>query len=131
MEDPDVEPREIDGDEWVSQYGNSVRPYKGRAFKRRPANDYGLSVYFGRLAPEQIATEVDPLLRTLRGAGVRYALVGNLREAGFVVIHKPTPAHPTQHGSVKWPEVWDDDDVDEAFDSCFDEVVWWKEATHE
>jgi hypothetical protein len=126
---PSPEPRDLGADEWLSQYGNRRNLTKdGLAFKHRPPKpEFGLSVLIGMWAPEVAALLVVPRLTVFKGTGVRHAQVGSFRDAGFVVIDAPTRGNPENHGRIKWPLTWDDV-VDECFDGCFSEPVWWEES---
>ena len=115
-------PREIRDDEFVSQYGSlrkdpvfRARPRPGSPMRR------AMSVTIGRRSAAEMALFVD---RTPDPAtdGVRYATAGELRKAGFQVVHTPSRAN-RDHASVEWDNEWDDT-VAEKFNECF-------EADHE
>jgi hypothetical protein len=54
--------------------------------------------------------------------GVRYAIVGTLRAAGFTVTHTPSAAIPG-HVSVTWVDSWTAEQ-DTDFDACFGKPQW-------
>ena len=122
-------PRVIEGDEWLTQYGNRRNPIGGRPFKNRPPEPErinALSLIRGRLTVE----EATPLVRTSRsrpspGSGVRYTTAARLKQEGFVARHTGNRNNP-HHVSVTCLDethVWTDDDG-KRFDSCFEQPTW-------
>jgi hypothetical protein len=124
---PKSEP--VSDDEWLTQYGNRIRPIGGRAFKNRPPYPdqvNALSLTLGRLsvaeATEAIRTSTN---RPSPGSGVRYTTGGKLRLEGFSARHTGNNRNP-RHVSVTCLDEsreWTDDDSD-RFDACFDDPVW-------
>lgn len=114
-----VEPRAIGDDEVVSHLVSRTEGGAVRALASpRPVDQGRLSVVIGeltaadavRLAFRRPAIDTD---------GVRHARVGDLRAAGFEVIHTPTRMNP-EHASIQAVQSW----VDRSFTECFDEIVW-------
>jgi hypothetical protein len=86
-----------------------------------------MSVIYGRLDVLDAMSKIMRLVTEERAAGrqVRYARAGDLRDAGFGVVHTPSKANKL-HCSVVWPPEpnpgarvpWPDDLVD-ALQTCF------------
>lgn len=89
-EGPEVE--EIADNEWLSQYGSILAVIDGEPFKGEPGrNQEDLSLIRGRVSPDQAAESVSRRRKEAApGEGVRYVRAGNLRDAGFTVMHTPT-----------------------------------------
>jgi hypothetical protein len=121
---------DLEDDEIVTQTGHCERRsndqwYRGRfSFRRALRADLGekyMSVIRGRLTP----AEAVPLVARGDRAGfadaVRYASIGELRQAGFTVEPKENHLIPG-HLGVFLDREWTPADSD-AFDRCFSEIV--------
>lgn len=119
----------VSDDEWLTQYGNRVRPVRGRAFKNRPPvpeEVNALSLTLGRLTVAEAAAAVRTSSnRPSPGSGVRYTTAGRLQRKGFSARHTGNKRNP-RHVSVTCVDEsreWTDDDR-VRFDACFDDPVW-------
>jgi len=125
-----MDDEDLKDEDWVSQYGTIHSPIDDRPFKRRPFIDEDpqeLSLLKGKVSPDEAAQTVNR--RRVHGAtpgeGVRHALVGKLRAAGFRVWPSPRK-HMPKHVSVALLDgsrPWTHDDR-ERFDACFESTVW-------
>lgn len=91
----------------------------------RPKDDDRLSVTVGRLSPAEMYKRVRLQARTIPPCerdGVRHAKVGDLRDAGFNLIHAPSNRNP-DHATVACEQEWDEQ-TEEKFHGCFGDLVW-------
>ncbi|MFS0883864.1 hypothetical protein [Aeromicrobium sp. 179-A 4D2 NHS] len=120
----------LKNEETVTQWAPS--PEK---FRREPDVDKEIdfSVQRGQLTPEEcwaLMTSTGRVRPMLETAVVRYATVGDLRNAGIAVMHTPGrvadglhvslvwPAEaPLDHGTAPWPP-----DVTDDVNACFNEA---------
>jgi hypothetical protein len=125
-----MKPREIDDEEYVSQYGS--RETGGPVFwdKPRPEDtDGALSVVLGVLTPEEARKPVRRGGAVSASDGVRHARVGDLRAEGMQVVHTPRRENP-DHTSVRRAGVWGDDATGK-FNKCFGVAKWHGEPDEE
>lgn len=116
---------ELGPDEFVTQYVTD--PLTQVARNRLRSRDLdGLSAIRGVLTP----AEAYRLVRSVAARrappsgldGVRYARVGDLRDAGFTVAASPTKRNQ-EHVSIAYPGVWTDG-IAATFDGVFSEPHW-------
>ena len=123
----------------LTQYGVRRAPFRNQP---RIGRELGLSVLRGRISLEDAVRYVlkeSPTEHDLRRARIRRTTVGELRLAGFAVVHTPGRVRGKDaiHCTVAWPET---DPIDasqvpwpamasERFDACFNEV--WEEEPDE
>jgi hypothetical protein len=121
--------KRVQGEQWLTQYGNRRRPIDGRAFKNRPPEPgvvNALSLNLGRQSVREAAAAVQTgRVGPSQGSGVRYTTAARLEQAGFVARHTGNNRNPL-HVSVTCLDenrTWTDDDS-ERFDACFEEPAW-------
>jgi hypothetical protein len=104
----------LDDDEWLTHYVFKGKPNNAP----RPQDADGVSTLRGRLPLGQAASYVRRKGLVFDGDGVRYARVGDLRAAGFVVT--PTPTRRIAiHVSVSREAEWSHSEAMQ-FASCFE-----------
>lgn len=81
-----------------------------------------VSVQRGRKSPSEMFHIVRKGGTCSPDDGARYAVVGDLRRAGFEVTHSPTN-RSKDHASVTYPADWDEA-VALLFKSCMKEHLW-------
>ncbi|WP_182881353.1 hypothetical protein [Microbispora sp. H10949] len=121
---------DLSDEDWVTQYGTIHKPIEGTPFKRCPSAHEvprELSLLSGKKTPDEAAMAVNHRRAqgAIPGEGVRYALVGKLRAAGFRVWASPTRRIPG-HVSVALVDdarLWTNDERD-RFDACFESTSW-------
>jgi len=121
------------GDEvWLSQ---RVRIDDGGEMEAlnepRPEDDGELSAFEGQHTAAAVYRKVRgaarrPIPPASNADGVRYARVGILRAAGFVVKRDPTRRN-RDHLLIGRDGAWDDRAAVE-FDQCFGDIVWHDES---
>lgn len=112
----------------LTQYGRLTGQPHFRCALRSWNNETELSLLLGERT-EAEACALNTQLPT-GGATVRHVTAGRLREAGFVVVHSPSPGND-QHVSVYPPKGQDDQPLEweesgrlaALFDACFTGVV--------
>jgi hypothetical protein len=127
-----MEPREIDDEEYVSQYGSRQTGSPGFLNQPRQVDVDGLSVTLGKLTPEEARRYVRRGGKIGRDDGVRHARVGDLRRQGMLVTNTPSRENP-DHASIsrpgKGPGEWSVEDQG-TYDTCYG-VPEWHEETEE
>ncbi|WP_210502798.1 hypothetical protein [Nocardioides xinjiangensis] len=88
----------------------------------RPKDQGRVSVIRGRKSPSQAYHLVRKGGSCGPDDGARYAEVGALRDAGFIVTHTPNNRNP-DHCSVAYPSDWSED-VALLFEMCFADESW-------
>lgn len=121
----ELQPRKIDNDEYLTQYGS--RATGQPVFWDHPrSEDRGeLSVTVGRLAPAEIRRLVRFGGVPTSADGARYARTGDLRDRGFEVTHKPSSRNP-DHAVVCYPSEWDVS-IAGIFNKSLSAPVWYDE----
>ncbi|MBO3086584.1 hypothetical protein [Cellulomonas fengjieae] len=121
----------LSDDEYVTQLTGRNGQFRNAP---RVGVEVDFSVHRGRLSLAATYTKVtkdsSPLPEELQNSGVRYALTGDLRTAGFTVVHTPGKIIDGTHTSIVWAgedlgEVvvpWPEK-VSETFGSCFDKPI--------
>lgn len=116
---------DLEDEEWVSRrvYVNEQGKLVDHD-RPRPDKDHGgLSAFRGRLSPAEVARKVvGRWYPPTSDDGVRYARVGDLRQAGFTVVLAPTRKSPDHVRITFWTE-WGDEAA-ALFQRCFTEPVW-------
>lgn len=120
---------ELPDDAVLTQFGNRLNPgFCIVPFRNQPRpEEKGLSLTLGRRSVKEM---VDLLYRGRRSAmlhdGVRRTTAGQLRAAGFSVVHdgrdsKSNPNHVSAYldGDTDWT-----DDESSLFNDCFSEPIW-------
>lgn len=121
----------IQDNEILTQFGPKAGKFRNQP---RIERELGLSVLVGTWTPEEALRFVlppgqVPTRGQLNAAVVRLTTAGELRKAGFAVVHTPGRVKPKRHASVVWPQAdplvgpvvpWPAA-VSEKFDSCFNE----------
>jgi hypothetical protein len=118
------EGRPIGDDEVITQYGNLMKPneppFRSRPRFEKPEND--VSAMLGPATVTECAQRVTRRPALPGKDGVRHAKVGDLRAAGFTVVHSPSRGN-RDHVSIELDGAWDDDE-DQLFNQCWSEPEW-------
>jgi len=115
----------LNNDEIVTQWAPETGEFRRRP---RPEMEVEVSVLRGRLSAISAAERIRVAEKKRTNSRVRYARVGDLREAGFAVVHTPGRVAGGVHCSVVFPSFdplveqaipWPDK-VSDEFDRCFE-----------
>jgi hypothetical protein len=91
----------VEDDQVLTQYGRELPGMP--TFREKPAAgkpEVDFSLLKGRLSPEQAHDYVTSTGRGLERARVRYTTAGDLRAAGFTIVHTPGRIREGTHVSV-------------------------------
>jgi len=127
----------LSDDEYVTQLTDRDGTFRSAP---RVQREVDFSVQRGELTLAETFSNVlgdaSPLPEDLQGNDVRYAQVGALREAGFVVIHTRGRVKNGTHVSIVWMGEDGEDvavpwppRVSEALDACFNETLATSDGT--
>lgn len=120
-----MQPREIDDEEYVTQYGSRGTGKPVFWDRPRPQDRGELSVTIGRLTRAEIRSLVRLGGVPTSEDGARYARTRDLRRRGFTVTHKPSGRN-LDHAGIRYPNEWDDP-VAGIFNENFSVPVWHEE----